>query len=74
MNQSHGHEIPLATQSGMPTTIPHILATGKLNYANYWTKYHPETHHCNMQKEFLTPHIVLEMLQMEQQSYAACTA
>jgi hypothetical protein len=47
---------------------------GKLNYANYWTKYHPETHHCNMWKEFLTSHIVLEMVQMEQQSYAACTA
>jgi hypothetical protein len=47
---------------------------GKLNYANYWTKHHPETHHCNMWKEFLMPHIVLEMLRMEQQSYAACTA
>jgi hypothetical protein len=47
---------------------------GKLNYANYWTKHHPETHHCNMWKEFLTPHIVLEMLQMEQQSYAAYAA
>ncbi len=47
---------------------------GKLTYANYWTKYHPETHHCNMQKEFLTPHIVLKMSRMEQQSYAACAA
>jgi hypothetical protein len=47
---------------------------GKLNYANYWTKYHPETHHHNMWKEFLTLHIVLEMLRMEQKSYAACTA
>ncbi len=47
---------------------------GKLNYANYWTKHHPETHHCNMRKEFLTPHIVLEMLWMEQQSYAARAA
>jgi hypothetical protein len=46
----------------------------KLNYANYWTKHHPETHHCNMRKEFLTPHIVLKMLRMEQQSYAACAA
>jgi hypothetical protein len=46
----------------------------KLNYTDYWTKHHPETHHCNMRKEFLTPHIVLEMLQMEQQSYAACAA
>jgi hypothetical protein len=47
---------------------------GKLNYANYWTKHHSETHHRNMGKEFLTPHIVLEMLRMEQQSYAARTA
>ncbi len=46
---------------------------GKLNYSNYWTKHHPETHHSNMWKEFFTPHIVLEMLQIEQQSYAACT-
>jgi hypothetical protein len=27
-----------------------------------------------MQKEFLTPHIVLEMLRMEQQNYAARAA
>jgi hypothetical protein len=62
------------SQSNMPTTIPHLLVTQKLNQANYWTKHHPETHHCNMWKEFLTPHIVLEVLWMEQQSYAACTA
>jgi hypothetical protein len=47
---------------------------GKLNYANNWTKHHPETHHRNMRKEFLTPHIVLKMLQMEQQSYATRAA
>jgi hypothetical protein len=47
---------------------------GKLNYAGYWTKDHPETHYPNTQKEFLMPHMVLEMLQMEQQSYAACAA
>ncbi len=47
---------------------------GKLNYANYWTKHHPETHHHNMQKEFLTPHIILKMLPMKQQSYAARAA
>ena len=40
---------------------------GKLNYADYWTKHHPESHHRNMRKEFLTPHIVLEMLRLEQQ-------
>ncbi len=47
---------------------------GKLNYTNYWTKHHPEMHHRNMRKEFLTPHIVLKMLRMEQQSYAARAA
>jgi hypothetical protein len=46
----------------------------KLNYANYWKKHHPETHHRNMGKEFLTTHIILKMLRMEQQSYAACAA
>jgi hypothetical protein len=35
---------------------------GKLNYADYWTTYHPESHHHNMRKEFLVPYIVLEML------------
>jgi hypothetical protein len=46
----------------------------KLNYADYWTKHHLEAHHFNMLKEFLTPHIVLKILRIEQQSYAACTA
>jgi hypothetical protein len=40
---------------------------GKTNYAGYWTKHHPESHHRNIQKQFLTPTIVLEMLQIEQQ-------
>jgi hypothetical protein len=40
---------------------------GKLNYTDYWTKHHPESHHCNMCKEFLTPFIILEMLRIEQQ-------
>ena len=31
------------------------LRPGKLNYAEYWTKHHLESHHCNMRKEFLTP-------------------
>jgi hypothetical protein len=42
-----------------------------LNYANNWTKHHPEAHHCNMQKEFLTPHIILKMFRIEQQRYVA---
>ena len=39
---------------------------GKLNYADYWTKHHPGSHHQNMRKEFLTPNTVVEMLQIEQ--------
>jgi hypothetical protein len=48
--------------------------SGKLNYDAYWTKHHPETHHCNIWKLFLTLHIILKMLQMKQRSYAACEA
>ena len=44
---------------------------GRLNYADYWTKHHPATHHKNIRKEFLTPCIVLEMLQLEQAQAAA---
>jgi hypothetical protein len=40
---------------------------GKMNYTNYWTKHHPEMHHRNIRKEFLTPTIVLKMLQIELQ-------
>jgi hypothetical protein len=47
---------------------------GKMNYADYWTKHHPELHHRNMPKEFLTPIIVLEMLRIEQQQQQAAHA
>ncbi len=47
---------------------------GKVNYADYWMKHHPATHHQNMRKEFLTPHIILEMLRIEQQTHAARAA
>ncbi len=46
----------------------------KLNYADYWTKHHPATHHQNMRKEFLAPHIILEMLRIEKQTHAARAA
>ena len=36
--------------------------SGKLNYANYFTKYHPPTHHINTRKEFITPQHVLQAL------------
>ena len=46
-------------------------APGKLNYADYWTKHHAAKHHAKTRKEFLTPHIVLEMLRLEQLQAAA---
>ena len=48
-------------------------APGKLNYADYWTKHHTAKHHAKTRKDFLTPHIALEMLRMEQ-SQAATAA
>jgi hypothetical protein len=39
---------------------------GKTNYADYWTKHHLPSYHVHMQKEFLTPAIVLELLKMKQ--------
>ena len=47
---------------------------GKLNYADYWTKHHNAAHHRNMRKEFLTPHIVVEMLRQQQQLAAAAAS
>ena len=42
---------------------------GKSNYADYFTKHHPETHHKNTRKKFLTPHIILKTLRLEQQQH-----
>ena len=42
---------------------------GKSNYADYWTKQHPESHQKDKIKQFLTPHIILEMLSLEQQQH-----
>ena len=47
---------------------------GKSNYADYWTKHHPATHHKHTRREFITPHIVLEMLRIEQNMKAATAA
>jgi hypothetical protein len=47
---------------------------GKLNYADNWTKHHAAPRHQKVCKEFLTPHIILEMLRIEQQTYAARAA
>jgi hypothetical protein len=37
---------------------------GKSNLADYWTKHHTAAHHVNVRHEYLTPYIVLELLQM----------
>ena len=44
---------------------------GKSNYADYWTKHHLAKHHQNVRREFITPHIVVEMLRQEQAVHAA---
>ena len=36
--------------------------SGKLNYADYFTKHHPPAHHRNVRKEFVTPQHVLQAL------------
>eukprot|EP00956_Cyclotella_meneghiniana_P003709 scaffold4513_cov37-Cyclotella_meneghiniana.AAC.4 len=43
---------------------------GKTNYADYWTKHHLQSHHVNMRKEFLTPRIVIEMINMHKSTVA----
>ena len=40
---------------------------GESNYGDYWTKHHPSAHYKNTKAEFLTPHIVLEIIRLEQQ-------
>jgi hypothetical protein len=47
---------------------------GKSNYADYWTKHHPATHHKHIRKEFITPHIVVEMLRIEQSRVVTAAA
>ena len=38
-----------------------------MNYADYWTKHHPEAHHRNIRKEFFYTTYCIEMLRIEQQ-------
>ena len=47
---------------------------GKLKYADYWTKHHPEAYHRGVRTEFVTPNAVLEMLRIEQGNIAASAA
>ena len=44
---------------------------GTSNLANYWTKHHTAAHHVNVRHDYLTPYIVLEMLQISKTSAAA---
>ena len=41
---------------------------GKVNYADYWTKHHQAKHHQNVRREFLTPHMVVEILRQENEN------
>ena len=44
--------------------------SGKLNYADYFTKHHPTAHHRNIRKEFLTPQWVLKDLALRKAAAA----
>eukprot|EP00804_Cyclotella_cryptica_P005134 CCRYP_011529-RA/>CCRYP_011529-RA protein AED:0.46 eAED:0.46 QI:0/-1/0/1/-1/0/1/0/318 len=46
----------------------------KTNYANYWNKRHSATHHVNIRVEFLTPLIVLDMLQQNHNTMSPAAA
>eukprot|EP00804_Cyclotella_cryptica_P000402 CCRYP_008713-RB/>CCRYP_008713-RB protein AED:0.46 eAED:0.46 QI:0/-1/0/1/-1/0/1/0/71 len=51
-----------------------LRCPGKTNLADYWTKHHPAKHHLHIRREFLTPHIILEMLHLDiQQSHRHVT-
>jgi hypothetical protein len=74
MKRGNGHEVQLAKR--YPECQQQFQINwqpGKFNYADYWTKHHPESHHPNMCKEFLMPFINLEMLQIEQQQQQGYT-
>jgi hypothetical protein len=47
---------------------------GKLNYADYWTKHHPDKVHREMRRQFLTPMLVLEMLRLQRHNQVAAKA
>eukprot|EP00804_Cyclotella_cryptica_P012897 CCRYP_002241-RA/>CCRYP_002241-RA protein AED:0.04 eAED:0.02 QI:17/0/0/1/0/0/2/0/404 len=51
-------------QNRGPAPVPFLLAPGKSNLADYWTKHHTAAHHVNVRHDYLTLHIVLEMLRM----------
>ena len=44
--------------------------SGKLNYADYFTKHHPAAHHINICKEFLTSQWVLKDLALRKAAAA----
>eukprot|EP00804_Cyclotella_cryptica_P026781 CCRYP_007960-RA/>CCRYP_007960-RA protein AED:0.46 eAED:0.46 QI:0/-1/0/1/-1/1/1/0/117 len=47
---------------------------GKLNYADYWTKHHPATHHQHIRQEFVTPQLVVTMLRLSHRTKPAASA
>ena len=59
----------------MPSTILHILAARQTQLRRLLVKAsHQAKHHQNVRREFLTPPIVVEMLQQENANYAAAAA
>ena len=70
-DKSTGYVLPLVERTRMPRAVQNILETRKIKLCRLLEKHHPAKHHQNTQKEFLMPHIVLEMLRIEQQNSTA---
>eukprot|EP00804_Cyclotella_cryptica_P010975 CCRYP_016691-RC/>CCRYP_016691-RC protein AED:0.38 eAED:0.38 QI:0/0/0/1/0/0/2/0/391 len=73
-DQSHGHAIPLARDRECQEQFRIYWRPGKLNYADYWTKHHPVTHHQHIRQEFITPQLVVAMLRLSQRTQPAASA
>jgi hypothetical protein len=68
MNQGNGHEVPLAERSRMPTAVSNLLAPWQIKLHGLLDNASSRiTSLYNIHKEFFTPFIILEMLQIEQQ-------
>ena len=67
MNKSNGHAIPLSQRQTIPKTIQNILATRQRKLCRLLDKTPPSNPPQKHKKCFLTLHIILEMLRLEEQ-------
>ena len=75
-NQRLGVVTPATSSRELRRRIEHGRSSGRTGWADYWTKHHPAKHHQNVRREFITPHLLVEMLRLQhkQNKVAATTA